>query len=826
MSTKKPAPQPPRPTTLLQEPQSTRILTTREKIILLESSKLHESVFPQWQAAPEASAFIDDTENSPFTDKTKFSLSPFQAEIFKGWHRAGATASLLTLEEGYHAGNSKERATAKTLDLVQDATTDCSVVASLCAITSRTERAHQDIFSSVVHPYDFHEGRPSISATGKYVFRLYFNGSYRKVVIDDRLPESNTTRTLHVVAQNSPAVLWPALVEKAYLKARGGYDFPGSNSGTDIWILTAWLPEQLFLARYASCLSSRLVQDHCGQLAHLTTMGYSDDIDRCALWRRVSTSFTYGDVLITLGTGRLTKKEERGMGLVGEHDYAVIDMKELRGQRLFLIKNPWSQSTTWKGHILYGDEIQAFENLYLNESRERSYVENQDMAPGTFWMGLEDVFQNFESIYLNWNPGLFSHREDIHFQWYLAKQRASGSSFRSNPQFSLGSSNGGLVWLLLGRHFTSRSGSSSDTSEKSDATKSADQGFISLCIFDKDGQRVITNEGATAISPYVDSPNTLLKLEVPAGRIRTIVISEQALAQATHTFTLSALSLKPVSLAPARDKYLHNAEHHDEWAPTTAGGNAGSPLYQVNPQYSMTLYAASDVSLLLESSAEALPVHVKLVWASGKRVHSVNTQDIVGDSGEHTKGSAYVEICGVPQGSYTIVCSTFERGQTGAFVLHVATISGCHVSRLPMADSGRFMSAVRSAVFPEAIDRLMAPLVSGRMNRLSMSAWSRGDRSLSSRQTNPALKLSLELGRGPSKQILVVSGDDEFIDTSHARAHTRDIDLQPKMCYSGQLWIVLERLAGAGIHHDEEVDMEILSEQPVEVGSWVTEGPE
>ena len=54
---------------------------------------------------------------------------------------------------------------------------------------------------------------------------------------------------LHVVDRNNPSLLWPAIVEKAYLKVRGGYDFLGSNSGTDLWILTGWIPDQMFLQR-------------------------------------------------------------------------------------------------------------------------------------------------------------------------------------------------------------------------------------------------------------------------------------------------------------------------------------------------------------------------------------------------------------------------------------------------------------------------------------------------------------------------------------------------------------------------------------------------
>ena len=100
-----------------------------------------------------------------------------------------------------------------------------------------------------MYPYDHNIMKPMFSPNGKYIFRLHFNGCFRTVVIDDRLPASRTTRALHVVDRRNPGLLWPALVEKAYLKVRGGYDFPGSNSGTDLWVLTGWIPEQLFLQR-------------------------------------------------------------------------------------------------------------------------------------------------------------------------------------------------------------------------------------------------------------------------------------------------------------------------------------------------------------------------------------------------------------------------------------------------------------------------------------------------------------------------------------------------------------------------------------------------
>jgi calpain-7 len=102
------------------------------------------------------------------------------------------------------------------------------------------------ILSTKLHPFDRNLGRPVISSNGKYIVRLHFNGCWRRVTIDDRLPLSDT-RALHVVDRREPALLWPALLEKAYLTIRGGYDFPGSNSCSDLWTLTGWIPEQIHL---------------------------------------------------------------------------------------------------------------------------------------------------------------------------------------------------------------------------------------------------------------------------------------------------------------------------------------------------------------------------------------------------------------------------------------------------------------------------------------------------------------------------------------------------------------------------------------------------
>ena len=62
-----------------------------------------------------------------------------------------------------------------------------------------------------------HAASRAARVQGKYVVRLHFNGVWRKVVIDDRLPYSAHGELL---CSHSKATgeLWVSLLEKAFLK--------------------------------------------------------------------------------------------------------------------------------------------------------------------------------------------------------------------------------------------------------------------------------------------------------------------------------------------------------------------------------------------------------------------------------------------------------------------------------------------------------------------------------------------------------------------------------------------------------------------------------
>ncbi|KAH1301617.1 hypothetical protein KXW28_003228 [Aspergillus fumigatus] len=754
----------------LEAPVSTRTLTTREEIILLEGAKLNGFIFPPWAGPPSLEEFEPSEGGQSFIDKPDLHLSDKQKDIFDGWKRP---SELLA----HAGGDTLMMSVPEKTDLVQDVLTDCSVVASLCATTSRSERGLDKHYLPVVYPCEYDTGRPKPAPSGRYVLRFYFNGCFRKVVIDDRLPSSKTSRSLYVVDRNNPNFLWPALVEKAYLKLRGGYDFPGSNSGTDLWVLTGWIPEQVFL--------------------------HHEDVTSDQIWRRLFRSFQYGDVLLTIGTGKLTEKEEEELGLVSEHDYAVLDMKEFNGRRQMLVKNPWAGVHTASGR--------TENSLESHAPHDRS-----SLSPGTFWMDCEMVFQNFENLYLNWNPSLFKYRQDIHFTWDLTAGKGVPGCFVKNPQFAVTSETGGTVWLLLGKHFKTRDRLDYSSSEDSQA------GFISIYVFNADGKRVCLSDGALHRGPYVDSPNTLMRLEMLPRTTYTAVVSEESLPALSQNFTLSALSISPVHIAPSQNKYTCVNKVQGSWMPSTAGGNAESARYPSNPQFTLTLSNATDISILLESSDTELAIHAKLFFSNGKRVTRVRNRDIITDSGDYRRGAALAEKKHLDKGVYTIVCSTFAPDQLGRFTLWVSSMVPCELKPLSSEAAGRRAVLSDIGVLPPGRDRMLAPLQVPRLTRIKLIARSRRSM-IGSHPVGPSpVLMTVELGQGPYKEVLATSEDGDHSDAISG-VRIEDFDLHPCLEDSRGVWIVLERIGGPGGQVEDHFEVEALAEERVEIGEWFVE---
>ena len=644
-----------------------------------------------------------------------------------------------------------------------------------------------------------------VSATGRYVLRFWFNGCWRRVEIDDLLPTSTNERLLHVIDRNHPELLWPALVEKAYLKVRGGYDFPGSNSGTDLAVLTGWIPQQIFL--------------------------HDEDIEPETLWKKLRQAFDAGDLLLTMGTGKLSEREQRELGLAALHDYAILDIREQDHRREFLVKNPWADGDVWKGAARRRsnhppEDVSGGLDAELNEGSREDLL----MAPGTFWIDFASIFQYFENLYISWNPGLFSYRQDHHFTWDIGETNPTINIFIKNPQFSFKASQSGEVWVQLNRHF--RTG---------DYTRASGgkYGHISLYLFTQTGKRIITSGKPLIKGPYVDSPNALLIFDALAGQPYTIVASSYDLQPERYNFTLSALSHASVTLEVAENHLPFVAKLEAAWTSSTAGGNSDCGTYLTNPQFSLSITHEAEMALILRVPSLAKPskhdLHVKiLVLASdGKRVTRLRVRDVVAKSGGYRRSNAVIETK-LPAGKYNIICSTFDPGQCGKFTLTLYTPEErtARLRLLPPEGSGRLSIFSQRAIFSQDCNRLLAPIHQSRTTKAIFIVRNGSHvydpkKQQSPNSNNSLYKMSLERGQGPYKTLLSSSvvGETEYNSLVNG-VRIEDIDLEADLSNdrTSGLWLVLERMTRSA--HDssdtnaETVQVEVLTEERIQLGEW------
>ena len=518
-------------------------------------------------------------------------------------------------------------------------------------------------------------------------------------------------------------------------------------------------------------------------------------------------------------------EEEKALGLVREHDYAVMDLKSEEGSRLLLIKNPWCDSLIWTG-------VGSSATLKTHTAGSTS-----DGASNQFWMAFEDVQQHFDSLYVNWNPALFTHRQDHHFKWE-ASDKTEELVFTHNPQYSVLSPSRSPIWVLLSRHWQDGEleilrarKAEKDHSDSTLAHVSKQLGFVSLAVYatSPSGSRIPISDGHHALhqGPYVDSPNTLLRYTPTPGIAQTLVVSKSELPLPTYSFTLSFFSTEPLTISPAPEPLPHSVTVRGAWTRRTAGGSAAHATYFTNPQYALTLPRATPLSLILSTDIRDLPVHVALVFSPGGRriTGPVHPRDVLASSLEYQRGCTSASVprpALVDAGTYTVVVSTFEPGQTGNFALRICAAEGPIELKPVLSDAaGRLRTAApRVVVFGhQGQERLRARVAVGRLTRLGVLA-----RSAAAVSSAPAamVRIALELGTGPHRRTLAVSGGEggEFADLSMG-LRTDEVDVEPEVVRaSGGLWVVVEQIGGDGGNWNGGVQVEVLSDAVVQLGGW------
>ncbi|KAJ1945403.1 cysteine protease, partial [Kickxella alabastrina] len=260
-----------------------QLLTREEAAVVRRTSLVNGLTFLPWVRGDSGEAF----GGAVFSDKDGLpALSAKQQRRLVRWRRAGLAAGCTMFAQ------------AGCEHIVQEMVTDCSFVAALCASVEHERRFSRQVVTR--HVYPRRRGQAAVSGSGKYLVKLFVNGLWRRVVIDDRLPAGAGGRLLCTYSTRGD--IGPSLLEKAFLKVMGGYDFPGSNSSTDLHVLTGWVPEHVFV--------------------------HDAGFDAGATWARLADGARRGTVLATIATGEIGATAAGALGLVPAHAYAVLDVRE------------------------------------------------------------------------------------------------------------------------------------------------------------------------------------------------------------------------------------------------------------------------------------------------------------------------------------------------------------------------------------------------------------------------------------------------------------------------------------------------------------------
>ncbi|OLL27041.1 Calpain-like protease palB/RIM13 [Neolecta irregularis DAH-3] len=246
-------------------------LSKSEEIILLKGSLLSGCKVPPWNGKPSPE-IID-----------QLVLSPDQINQIDHW---------VDGREIYGSNIWPDQ-----MEIKQMLLSNCSFVASLIAL-SPLNAAN---LSSIL-----------LADKSSFTFKIYLNGTYRRLSITPNIPVSLDLTPLTVMSTH----LGPILVEKAFHALRNSYDFQGSNSATDLFLLLGYIPE--------------IVRLHSPEI----------DLDEIRL---------RGGVM-TVGSN---KYEE-----IGQHNFALTEFD----QNTVRVVNPWGGSKLHEWTQLH----RSFETLYIS----------------------------------------------------------------------------------------------------------------------------------------------------------------------------------------------------------------------------------------------------------------------------------------------------------------------------------------------------------------------------------------------------------------------------------------------------------------------------
>ncbi|THH18691.1 hypothetical protein EW146_g2354 [Bondarzewia mesenterica] len=657
-------------------------------LVLKKGSFVNGLQVPLWTAPPSVS-----DESITFTPDGRIELSSEQKEVSVVWRKPSEI-----LQDAIDIFSD-----LGPRDIMQRVVADCSLCASIAVCLNHYQRHRSKVtaFMTVSPLYSIQAvvqaALPSLSPCGsndlscrsktrRYKLRVLFNGAYRRIIIDDQLP-FHPDGPLMCMSTRRKHNIWPSLVEKAYLMLMGGYDFPGSNSSTDIHALTGWIPDHIEIK--------------------------SSTFQRERTWTRLLHGFITGLCVLTVGTGDQPAFEWESAELLPAHNYAIIDIIEDAdgGRWLDVLESRVPRPSV----VASGNSEVLLERLAIVDDDENQILR----------ISWDDVCTLFESIYVNWDPFMFNHQLNYHGTWrasYLSDSDRTESAHQTirltihRPSGSAELKAAYDVWILLTRHRTDTRQANEYISLQADYedTRTGDAGGFS---------GIPTTKGFYTNSPHVLVRHFTLAFglvmhvsPILYNQVRETIYSTQLFESGWLSitasyegdkedtgFTVAAYSELPMQWETSARSLPYEQKVAGTLTTKTSGGNYTLPTYMVNPQYHLTLSPPNSseggkrtkayVSFIAQAARD-IPLNITVIWARGERVFDLVQQEVAASSGAYSYGYANVAKDLAP-GDYTVILSTFEPMHQGPFSLCAESSHRISLASIPQEGAGMFTKTMR-----------------------------------------------------------------------------------------------------------------------------------
>ncbi|KAI5986901.1 hypothetical protein EDD15DRAFT_1523894 [Pisolithus albus] len=715
----------------------------QQHYILRRSSVIHGIRYPMWtDAVPAASPNVPyiDPDGQPAVPQ--YAMSSTYGSPY--WNRPANVASkhppLLSPTFSTPSVVSKPNLDLAPADIQQHLINDCSVCAMISVCVQHARMFNSKLLSSIY---------PGQQA-GRYDIKVLINGTFRRISIDDALPFDPNGNPIGI-STGVKNVVWPALLEKAYMKLMGGYDFPGSNSAVDLHALGGWIPEFIDL--------------------------HSAPFEKERTWMKLLNGFQKGHCVLTVGTDSRTTRRIKGLKLLPLHNYAVIGM---------LSCSVFSHSLKLRIDIR---ETVDDRWMTLLDSRvpDQSTLPMGEYDSHTLDMRWDDLCATFEGVYASWDPNLFHQELSFHGMWKprsaedkeqscirhlrLLYSYTSSSSQSSYDTYPVSDND---VWVLLTRHLpdTQRTGE-----------------YITVTVDAEDEWADVGN--STGSAPTLTGGRAKAEAEIKGTYttsthvlVRTKVRVTQAPRNARGSSTPSLLSFSPIqrpatvgsaatssfspsSVSPVSGALTvlacydgpfddvcftvnvfcgsglsikwdenagvggigvkgHSVKVEGAFTTKNSGGNHSHPTYMLNPQWHLRILEqetirravspAAGTSLTRATGTEQglsgssrdkamvivtaqgprdIPLNLTAVWSAGERVFELAQREVVATSGAYAYGYARA-FANLSSGDYTVILSAFDpQVHLGAFSLKVESSRKFLLEPIPQEGAGMYARVAR-----------------------------------------------------------------------------------------------------------------------------------